>query len=191
MLRYLTHRPQGLFFKLRRRLLQQLTDGQMLGTAIFAGTAFDTVRSFASAGKLDIAEIIATVPVLEDLFSIQTGKDSRTEQILAHLHKADTYKSLIFEFDEHKTPESVFAYMCDKLDADIMSLYYDKDENCTLAKATTRLQETPLTVRLSDNGKNSMGECFRLFEYELNRLDPNFLEILNSAKNFLQTIKKQ
>ena len=109
------------------------------------------------------------------------------EQVLAHLNKSDTYKSLIFEFDEHKTPESIFAYMCDKLDADIMSLYYDKDESCTLAKATTQLQEASLTVRLSDNGKNSMGECFKLFEYELNRLDPNFFEILNAAKDFLQS----
>jgi putative hydrolase of HD superfamily len=66
------------------------------------------------------------------------------EQVLAHLNKSDTYKSLIFEFDAHETPESVFAYMCDKLDADIMSLYYDKDEGCTLAKATTQLQEAPL-----------------------------------------------
>ncbi|MBR3887740.1 MAG: HD domain-containing protein [Clostridia bacterium] len=108
------------------------------------------------------------------------------EQVLAHLGKSDAYKSLIFEFDAHQTPESIFAYMCDKLDADLMSLYYDKDESCTLTKATTLLQETPLTVELSDGGRNSMGECFRLFEYELNRLDPNFFEILNAAKDFLQ-----
>ena len=108
------------------------------------------------------------------------------EQVLSNLNKSEEYKSLIFEFDAHQTPESIFAYMCDKLDADIMSLYYDKAETCTLAKATSQLQEAPLTVRLSDNGKNSMGECFRLFEYELDRLDPNFFEILNAAKNFLQ-----
>lgn len=74
--------------------------------------------------------------------------------------------------------------MCDKLDADITSLYYDQNGECTLAKATAQLQEAPLTVRLSENGKHSMGECFWLFEQELGRLDQNFLEILDTAREF-------
>lgn len=108
------------------------------------------------------------------------------KEVFSHLNKNTEYEALVLEFDAHETPESVYAYMCDKLDADIMSYFYDQNRECTLAKATTQLQEAPLTVRLSENGKYSMSECFRLFEYELNRLDKNFLEILEAAKDFLQ-----
>ncbi len=106
------------------------------------------------------------------------------QEVLAKLQKKDEYEALILEFDAHETPESIFAYMCDKLDADITSLYYDQNGECTLAKATTQLQEAPLTVRLSENGKHSMGECFWLFEHELGRVDQNFLEILDTAREF-------
>ncbi len=109
------------------------------------------------------------------------------EEVLSSLNKGDKYKKLIFEFDAHKSREAKFAYMCDKLDADIMSLYYDHDESCTLAKAMPILKDAPLTIELSENGKHSMGGCFSILEHELNRLDPNFLEILDSAKDFLQT----
>ena len=106
------------------------------------------------------------------------------QEVLAHLNKKEEYEALILEFDAHKSKESQFAYMCDKLDADIMSYYYDSKGECTLEKATSLLQESPLTVRLSENGKHSMSECFWLYEHELNRVDKNFLEILDAAREF-------
>ena len=106
------------------------------------------------------------------------------KEVLSHLNKKDEYEALILEFDAHESAESKFAYMCDKLDADIMSYYYDSHGACTLAKATPLLQESPLTVRLSENGKHSMSECFWLYEHELNRVDKNFLEILDAAREF-------
>ena len=40
-----------------------------------------------------------------------------------------TVKDLIFEFDEKKTDEAKFAFMCDKLECDIQCKLYD-EENC-------------------------------------------------------------
>ena len=108
-------------------------------------------------------------------------------QLLAPLKLGFKYEALIHEFDELKTPEAQFAYMCDKLDADLMSIYYDQDLSCTLENATEHLQQNRDIQRLSNNGEYSMCECFCKLERESNRLDENFSKLLEEAKwRFLQ-----
>lgn len=103
------------------------------------------------------------------------------KKVLSTLKKGYDYEALILEFDAHITKESKFAYMCDKLEADLMSFYYDKEKNCTLDKACESLRNNKATIELSENGKKAMGECFYLYEKILDRLDSNFLEILETA----------
>ena len=45
-------------------------------------------------------------------------------EILAGLVKEEEYYNLLLEFDERKTNEAKFAYLCDKLEADIQSKIY-------------------------------------------------------------------
>ena len=45
-------------------------------------------------------------------------------EVLGDLIKKDEYDSLLLEFDEHKTKESIFAYHCDKFDADLRAKIY-------------------------------------------------------------------
>ena len=105
---------------------------------------------------------------------------------MAELNKRYEYQDLIFEFDAHLSKESQFAFMCDKLEADLMSLYYDKDKSHTLDKASEELKQNQHIVELSEYGKKAMGECFYIYEQMLNRLDANFYEILNLAWNNLE-----
>lgn len=102
-------------------------------------------------------------------------------QILKNLNKGDNYCELILEFDAHQTKESKFAYMCDKLECDLMSFQYDSNHDCELSKASKELQENAQTVQLSENGNLTMGECFYKYEIEKNRLDANFSEVLEDA----------
>lgn len=104
-------------------------------------------------------------------------------KILSQLKKGYDYEQLILEFDAHITKESQFAYMCDKLEADLMSLYYDKDKDCTLENASEELKNNKATIELSENGKKTMGECFYIYEQMLDRLDESFNEILKAAWN--------
>lgn len=103
-------------------------------------------------------------------------------QVLATLTNGYRYEALIHEFDERQTPEAQFAYMCDKLDADLMSLYYDQDLNCTVENATLHLQQNGDIQNLSNNGEYTMGECFYIVEQESCRLDENFSKILEEAR---------
>lgn len=46
------------------------------------------------------------------------------EMMLEGLENADEYYALLLEFDEHNTDDAKFAYYCDKLQANIMSKWY-------------------------------------------------------------------
>ena len=108
------------------------------------------------------------------------------KKIFSILKKGYTYEELILEFDARNTMEAKFAYMCDKLEADLMSIYYDRNKDTTLDKASEFLRNNKEIIELSDNGNKSMGECFYLYENILNRLDENFAEILETAWNSVQ-----
>ena len=117
---------------------------------------------------------------------LQLGHEA-IQKVLAPLNLGYRYSALILEFDDRKTPEAQFAYMCDKLDADLMSLYYDQDLNCTVENATEHLQQNGDIQNLSNNGAYTMGECFYIVEEESNRLDENFSKILEEARwRFIQ-----
>lgn len=117
---------------------------------------------------------------------LRRGHDA-IHQLLAPLNLGFRCEALIHEFDARKTPEAQFAYMCDKLDADLMSLYYDQDLSCTVENATTHLQQNGDIQNLSNNGEYTMGECFYIVEKEANRLDENFSRILEEARwRFIQ-----
>jgi len=103
------------------------------------------------------------------------------EEIFSELNEGETYKELIYEFDARESQEAKYAYRCDKLDAVLMSLYYDKTNEYTLAKASRQLQQNEATIQLSENGQYAMGECFYLYECKLDRLDENFDEVLEAA----------
>lgn len=51
------------------------------------------------------------------------------KEVLGDLIKKEEYFALLLEFDEKKTKEAIFAYHCDKLDADIQAKVY-QDMRC-------------------------------------------------------------
>ena len=68
--------------------------------------------------------------------------------VLSPLSKGFSYENLILEFDSHKTKEAKFAYMCDKLEANLMSYLYDKNGDCTYENATEYLKQNPKIISL-------------------------------------------
>ena len=51
------------------------------------------------------------------------------KEVLGDLIKKEEYFALLLEFDEKKTKEAIYAYHCDKLDADIQAKVY-QDMGC-------------------------------------------------------------
>lgn len=89
------------------------------------------------------------------------GKQA-VQEILNTLNKKIEYIELIEEFEEMKTRESIFAKMCDKLEADIQCKLYCEDnciniykkENEHLLVGNSRIQE------LLQNGEKTLADFF-------------------------------
>ncbi len=88
------------------------------------------------------------------------GKQA-VEEVLITLDKKVQYIELIEEFENMKTNESMFAKMCDKLEADIQCKLYC-EENCIdiNKKENEYLLKDPRVQKLLQNGEKTVADLF-------------------------------
>lgn len=88
------------------------------------------------------------------------GKQA-VEEVLITLDKKVQYIELIEEFENMKTNESIFAKMCDKLEADIQCKLYC-EENCIdiNKKENEYLLKDARVQRLLQNGEKTVADLF-------------------------------
>lgn len=100
------------------------------------------------------------------------------------LIKQEELASLIFEFDERKSKEAIFAYHCDKLEADLQSKIYqdmglhnslDNQQNNVVFKSERALQ----MVR---DGAKTAFDIWYEWDRTIYEDDENFAAILELAK---------
>ena len=105
-------------------------------------------------------------------------------QVIGDLVKKDEFISLLFEFDERQTREAVFAYHCDKLEADIQSKVYqdmgcqnplDKQENNVVFKSK-RVQQ------MVQNGASTAFDIWYEWDKSLYADDERFSALLDYIK---------
>lgn len=106
-------------------------------------------------------------------------------KVLGDLIKKEEYFSLLLEFDEKKTKEAIFAYHCDKLEADIQAKVYqdmgcqnplDKQENNVVFN-NKKAQE------IVQNGANSAFDVWYEWDRALYADDEIFSNILDFVKS--------
>ncbi|MBP3431576.1 MAG: HD domain-containing protein [Clostridia bacterium] len=160
---------------------------QMLAIAMWSEYKYD----------IDIRKVVTMIAVHEmeetiigDITCFQKTKQEKQKighkavvEIFKKLSNADEIKNLIFEFDERKTSEAKFAYFCDKLECDIQSKLYDK-ENCV----DLNCQEHNNTAKNEDVKKMlgcgmSWSEMWMTFGQQRYNYDENFLSVSNYVKN--------
>lgn len=100
-------------------------------------------------------------------FDKQTKEERRTlgkqavEEVLGILDKKVEYIELIEEFEEMQTKESLFAKMCDKLEADIQSKIYCEEGCMDIQKAENQyLLEDKRIQKLLEEGAKSISDLF-------------------------------
>ena len=88
------------------------------------------------------------------------GKQA-VEEVLSTLDKRIQYIELIEEFENMKTNESIFAKMCDKLEADIQCKLYC-EENCIdiNKKENEYLLKDARVQKLLQNGEKAVSDLF-------------------------------
>ena len=143
---------------------------------------------------IDIKKVIYMLAVHEleeiiigDLTSFEISSEEKekigheaVEKILSNLLKKDEIKALVYEFDERKTKEAMFAYHCDKLECDIQCKLYDED-NCVDPNNVTNSYEKSAIDKVK-NGEATWSELWIEHDRPLFKDDENFISILDYIK---------
>lgn len=107
------------------------------------------------------------------------------KEVLGDLIKRKEYFALLLEFDERKTKEAIFAYHCDKLDADIQAKVYqdmgcqnplDKQENNVVFKSKK-------VQKMVQDGAKTAFDIWYEWDKSLYADDENFSALLDYIKN--------
>lgn len=117
-------------------------------------------------------------------------------KIFAGLIDGKEYIDLILEFDERKTKEALFAYHCDKMEADMQARIYELEgcANSINAKENERYKKSEDVKRLLDQNI-SWGQMWIRYGQERYGYDKNFMEVSqyafdNDILTFRDEIKK-
>ena len=106
-------------------------------------------------------------------------------EVLGDLLNKEELFNLLLEFDRHDTKESKFAYMCDKIEADIQSkIYQDKGCHHDLNDQENNIiMNDEKITNIIDNGAKNVFDIW--YEYDKSKYidDPIFMEIMDYIKN--------
>lgn len=120
---------------------------------------------------------------------LELGKKAVLD-ILSSLTKKEDYIKLTNEFNEQKTKEAKFAYLCDKLDFDIqMKLYTDKGYIELDKCSNSPVFKSKKVQDILSTGTTNPSDVFYLFDVDKFNSSPEFKSILDfSYKNDLSEL---
>lgn len=106
------------------------------------------------------------------------------KKVLGNLLKKEEYFSLLLEFDERKTKEAIFAYHCDKLEADIQAkIYQDMGYQNPLDKQENNVVFNSQKVQqMIQNGAKTVFDIWYEWDKSLYTGDERFQALLNYIK---------
>lgn len=178
-------------WKVNRKRIESIAEHifgvQMLAIAMKSEFEYD----------IDIMKVIYMLAIHElgeiiigDLtqFEISNDEKERIEHeavhnILSPLIDGGKIEKLFEEFDAKETPEAMFAYQCDKLEADIQSKLYDQERCVDLnhQEGNDIMNDDLVKKLLSD--QKSWSEMWLEFSQKKYPYDKNFLAISEYVKN--------
>ena len=106
------------------------------------------------------------------------------QEVLGDLINKEELFILLLEFDEHNTKESKFAYLCDKIEADIQSKVY-QDMGChhSLDEQQNNVAfKNSKTIKMIEDGANTPFDIW--YEWDKSKFEENslFTQILLYVK---------
>ena len=160
---------------------------QMLAIAMYSEYQYDIdiKKAIQMIALHELEEIIIGDLTLFDISKEDKehiGHDA-VDQVVKSLKIKDDIKNLIFEFDERKTKEAIFAYYCDKLEADLQAKLYDEEGYIDLNnQLNNKAMQDENVQKFLKEGK-SFSEMWISFGQERYGYDENFMEVSNYALN--------
>lgn len=106
------------------------------------------------------------------------------KNILSGLSKNKYIEAYISEFEEGKTKEAKFAYLCDKLECILWAKKYSDEGRITFENAPASQLEEVRVKAIVDKGAETVGDVFREFHKHKFINDEAFMEILEQLKYY-------
>ena len=146
--------------------------------------------------NIDIKKVIYMLAIHElgetiigDLTQFQISKEEKEKKeheavhnILSSLIDGEEIEKLFLEFDAHETPESKFAYQCDKLECDIQCKLYDQEGCVDLNhQEGNETANNELVRKLLENGQ-SWSDMWLEFGQKKYPYDNNFMSVSKYVK---------
>lgn len=170
------------------------------------GTQMLAIGMWSEYGyNIDLKKVLSMLAIHEleetvigDLTMFQVDSKTKAEMghraihdILSKMTEGESLEKLVLEFDEKKTPESQFAYMCDKLECDLQCRIYD-EEGCvdTTHQDDNKAATHPLVTKLLSEG-NSWSEMWLKFDQIKYPYDTNFKAVSDYALSHKITKKEE
>lgn len=145
---------------------------------------------------IDIFKVLAMISIHDNAEAItgdktifvKTKEDESKERaairaLYGHYENGEIFINLYKEFEERKTPEAKFAYMCDKLDAVLQAEIYT-EEGCTNMEnleGKPCMMNSSLIRSLVEQGL-SLGQVFAEYSIQRDGLDKPFTEVAQYVK---------
>lgn len=110
-------------------------------------------------------------------------------KVVGDLIKREEITSLVFEFDERKTKEAIFAYLCDKLEADLQSKIY-QDMGCHNSlddQKNNKVFNNPKAQKMVADGAKTAFDIWYEWDKVIYKDNAIFAEILE----FIRSINTQ
>lgn len=147
--------------------------------------------------KIDIEKVILMLAIHElgetvigDITQFDITKENKkriehdaVHKILEPLLDGKKIESLFLEFDSHETPESLFAFQCDKLQNDIQSKIYDKEGCIDLNNQENNHLLNNEVVKKYLESKESFSNMWIKFGQNTYPYDENFMAVSNYVLN--------
>jgi len=117
---------------------------------------------------------------ISDNEKVEQGKTA-VKTILKDLIKKEEYEILLNEFNSHISKEAVFAFYCDKLEADLQAKIYDEQGFTDISDSkNAELLNKEWNKKALENGAKNLSDLF--IEYDLNNYNELFKEICKYVK---------
>lgn len=101
------------------------------------------------------------------------------------LTKKNLFIKLIDEFNERKTPEAKFAYLCDKMECDLQAKKYSDDGRFELDDGISKdIMEDERVKQIIANGAKTVGDIF--IDYDTKKYEQNsiFFQMIHFLKQY-------
>ena len=105
------------------------------------------------------------------------------ENILKELLTGEEIKKIIYEFDERKTEEAKFSYLCDKLECDLQCKLYDENNYVKVEDQKPEDNHRPDVMEKLRKGEITWSYSWLKHDRPIYELDENFMEVLDYAIN--------